>query len=357
MKSKAFITATSLMIVLLSILSSCNKTEKEVDGQKLVRLSEVVSARAERHSSYPGRTQACETSSVAFRVSGTLASIPVKAGDRVRKGQVIAQMDNRDYQTQLKATEAEYQQIKAECERIIALYKDNGTSENNYDKARYGLEQITAKYENHKNQLADCQLTAPYDAYVQEVLHEAHETVGAGMPIMTLFASSGVEIVINIPASEYQQSKLFDSFTANFSVMQGTTFPLRLKSIAKKANANQLYEVHLLLDKDAEQITPGMTAMVDILFKTDENQPVAVPTAAVFEKDGASCVFVYNPSSQSIAIRNVKIHALQNNGTILISDGLKTGEQVVASGVHHLANGELVKPTPKPSRTNVGGLL
>ena len=81
------------------------------------------------------------------------------------------------------ATEAEYQQIKAEAERVMALYKDNGTTPNANDKAVYGLKQITAKYKHHKDQLAYTRLYAPFNGYVQKRLFEAHETIGAGIDV------------------------------------------------------------------------------------------------------------------------------------------------------------------------------
>lgn len=59
---------------------------------------------------------------------------------------MLAELDPTDYQVQLDATEAEYRQIKAEAERVIALYQENGTTPNTYDKAVYGLKQITSKY-------------------------------------------------------------------------------------------------------------------------------------------------------------------------------------------------------------------
>ena len=132
----------SLFSVLV-IFSACGQKEVTVSEVPLVRLTQVKQVAASEHTSYPAQTRAINTSNVAFRVSGTLANVKVKEGDYVREGQVIAVMDDRDYQVQLSATEAEYAQIKADCERVIALYNDGSTTAQNYDKARYGLQQIT----------------------------------------------------------------------------------------------------------------------------------------------------------------------------------------------------------------------
>ena len=125
-----------------------------------------------RSCNFPGKVKAAQDISLAFRVSGTISKIHVKDGARVQEGQLLAELDPTDYQVQLDATEAEYQQIKAEAERVMALYKDNGTTPNANDKAVYGLKQITAKYKHHKDQLAYTRLYAPFNGYVQKRLFE-----------------------------------------------------------------------------------------------------------------------------------------------------------------------------------------
>lgn len=138
---------------------------------------------------------------MAFKVSGTLNKVYVEEGSKISKGQLIAEIDPRDYRLQLEATKAEYQGIKAEAERVIALYADSVSTASDYDKARYGLEQITAKYQNARNQLADTKIYAPFNGYVQKLLLDPPTVVAAGMPIMTLIADNGWEVEINVPSS------------------------------------------------------------------------------------------------------------------------------------------------------------
>ncbi len=347
--------ATGLLSALL--WCSCSQGQKNEKQLPQVRLAYAELCADEQMNTYPGRTQASETSNASFRVSGTLDSVPVKVGDHVRQGQVIARMDSRDYEVQLKAVTAEYESTKAECERIIALYQDNGTSQNNYDKARFGLEQITMKYQHAQDQVADCVLRAPFDGYVQSVFHESHETVSAGMPIVGLFASKGVEVVIYVPAVEYLRSADFSRFHASFDAMPGKIYNLRLLAIGQKANANQLYEVRFLLEDADKLITPGMTAMVDILYKEQDNIPLEIPTNAVFAEGEQSYVFVYDEASGTICKTEVRMSIIESNGKVKVIKGLEPGQRVVTAGVHHLTDGQQVVPSATVSKTNVGGLL
>ncbi len=207
---------------------------------------------------YPGKVKAAQDISLAFRVSGTIQKIYVKDGARVQAGQLLAELDPTDYQVQLDATEAEYKQIKAEAERVMALYKDNGTTPSANDKAVYGLKQITAKYRHHKDQLGYTRLYAPFNGYIQKRLFEAHETVGAGMPVLSMISNSAPEVEINLPAAEYIRREQFDRYRCTFDIYPEQTYELKLISVTPKANANQLYTMRLQLTTDNRPVpSPG----------------------------------------------------------------------------------------------------
>ena len=323
--------------------------------ERCVLLQTVADVQATNEMTYPGRTRASEEANVAFRVAGTLQRVTVKEGDRVRRGQVIALMDDRDDRVQLTAAEAEFTQVKAEAERVMALYADSVGTANNYDKARYGIQQITQKLQHCRDQVADCVLRAPFDGYVQSVLRDSHETVGAGMPIVTLIGEGQTEVVINIPASENLRREQFASFSARFDVLPDEQFPLQLLSISRQANVNQLYEVRLDLQGRHPQITLGMSTMVRLTYKNEGAKPISVPLSAVHHAGDATSVFVYaDGKARQTAVTLGHIH---NDGSVEILSGLKTGEQIVVSGVNTLTDGEAVRPAPQPSKTNVGGLL
>ena len=82
------------------------------------------------------------------------------------KGQLLAELDPRDYQLQYNATRAEYSQVKGESDRVIELYRRGSVSVNEYDKAVAAKKRITALYNVHRNALNDTRLKAPFDGYI-----------------------------------------------------------------------------------------------------------------------------------------------------------------------------------------------
>ena len=337
------------LFAVLFLLNGCKQERTQKEIIRTIKVSKAERYGNEKKISFPGRVRAASEINVAFRISGPIAGINVEEGHFVRKGQILAEMDSRDYAIQFAATEAEYQQIKAEAERITQLYELKIAPENDYDKAVSGLKQITARYNTHRNALEDTKLTAPFDGYIQKRFFDAGETVGSGTPIFSMISAESPEVVINIPAAVYIQRGNFETFNCFFDLFPDKAFPLELISINQKANMNQLHTVRLRLGKNDGLSSPpiGSSTMVDIHFRQENTEMVSIPITTLFEKDGKPTVWVYDETERKVISRNVLLYEILTNGTIAVSEGLKAGELVVSAGVHVLSDGEKVKLLPK----------
>lgn len=353
--------AAVAMTAMCPLLTACGNSktgsEEDVRYVKTVQAQRISDA---AELSYPGKTKSSEEVNVAFRVSGPIQRVMVQEGQLVSKGQLIAQMDPRDYEVQLAATQAEYEQIKADAERVMALYKEEGTTASNYDRARYGLQQITEKLAHHKHQLEDTRLYAPISGYIQSKMHESGETVSAGMPVVSMFNAGDVEIEVFVPASDYARQNDLLSATCSFEVTPGKVYPLEIVRVSKEANASQLYAARLRIkgDYDRRKITPGMSTMVYASYHApNEVDGVTIPTTAIDRKDGQTSVFVLDTNTSTVKRRAVEVGRIDLDGNIQVLKGLKPNETVVCAGVRYLTDGQQVKEMEKTSKANVGGLL
>ena len=350
-----------LIVALLTsgIITSCGEQTKDKNKIKTVKMDTVRTEGSQTLLQYPGKVKAAEDVSLAFRVSGTIRKIYVQDGQAVKTGQLLAELDPTDYQIQLDATEAQYKQVKSEAERVIALYNDGGTTPVAYDKAVYGLKQITALYEHHKDELSYTKLYAPFCGFVQKHLFESHETVGAGMPVLQLVGQGTPEVEINLPAAEYIRREQFGNYQCTFDIYPGKVYPLKLIGITHKANSNQLYTMRLRLETEGLPVpSAGMNTMVSILLNDGKSNELMVSSNALLQENGRSCVFVYHPETGTVQSEEVSILRLTGDGhSIIASPSLKPGNIVVTAGVHSIRNGEKVKPMPPVSETNVGGLM
>ena len=340
-------------------LASCSTQTQDNSKIKTVKTDTVRANSTNSLLQYPGRVKAAEDVSLAFRVSGTIRKIHVNDGQAVKAGQLLAELDPTDYQIQLNATEAQYKQIKSEAERVIALYNDGGTTPVAYDKAVYGLEQISALYKHHQDELAYTKLYAPFSGFVQKHLFESHETVGAGMPVLQMVGKGSPEVEINIPAAEYINRERFGNYQCTFDIYPGKTYTLKQIGITHKANSNQLYTMRLQLETEGLPMpSAGMNTMVSIRLNDEASNELIIPTNALLQENGRSCIFVYHPKTGIVQSKEVSILRLTSDGrSIITSSSLKPGDIIVTAGIHSIRDGEQVKPLAPASATNVGGLL
>lgn len=352
------VTLGLLGITLISLFS-CSSKDTNKETIPFVKTATVLPHENKQEISLPGKVKASLDINLSFKVSGTIAKMTVNAGDYVKRGQLLAEIDPKDYQIQFSATEAEYKQVKGEAERIITLYEKGSVTTNDYEKAVYGLQQITAKYDAHKKALEDTRLYAPFDGYIQKRLFKPNETVAAGYPVVSLINTGSPEVEVNISALDFLKRDAFTDFSCTVEVLGQQIFPLELIAINQKANMNQLYTMRLGFKGNISSVhpTPGMTTMVSIFYNDGEEGKVAIPLSAIFEKDSKSFVWVYNPDNSQIKVQEVELLEVLLNGTVILSGALNAGDIVITAGIHSLNEGDKVTPLPIASSTNIGGLL
>uniref|UniRef100_UPI0032173E13 efflux RND transporter periplasmic adaptor subunit n=1 Tax=uncultured Draconibacterium sp. TaxID=1573823 RepID=UPI0032173E13 len=304
-----------------------------------------------------GKVKEKSLTSLSFRVGGPLVQLNVEPGDYVHVGQVIAQIDKRDYELQLQTTKAQFEQLESEYKRYKQLVEQNKIPENTFEKVKSGYLMAKSSYENAQNQLRDTELRAPFTGYIHEKFTEAHQTVGPGSPVVSLIDISHLEAVVSVSESQLQKVRSDrESFltVANANVSR---LPVSLLSVGEKAMNDGLYEVKFSFkNKEEYKIAPGMTTEVTLICDKPENS-LTIPATAVFHEKTSNFVWVFNTDTNKVEKREVKLGGLKSEAQIQVKSGLQYGEQIITAGVYYLMDGQKVKVIRNPSVTNVGGLL
>lgn len=347
------------LCLLSGLLAGCSGiSQKPEEIVRSVKIETVVRADSLLEKSFPGIITGGGEINLAFRVAGPIAQIAVKEGDYVRAGQLIARIDPRDYEVQLQAAQAQYDQVKAEAGRVTELHNRQSVTGNDYDKAIAGERMVTAKLKNAKDQLSDTRLLAPSQGYIQKINFSVNELIDAGIPLVTLLDAGQFQVETDIPASLYLRRDEIVSFTGIQPNLPENQFKLKLLSYSKKASHNQLYKLQLAMDAEARaKLAAGMDIEVKIQQKSIEVSQLCVSLSALFNRDGKTYVWIYQPGTQTVTSRIVSTGKLTGDGRISISSGLKPGEQVVVAGVSLLSENQKVVPVEPVSETNAGGML
>jgi RND family efflux transporter MFP subunit len=341
----------------LIIIASCSNNMNETNTSlKFVKTAKVKQIPVIMKKQFPGVIEEKEEVNLAFRVAGPIQKIYVKEGDFVKKGQIVALMDTRDYEIQQNAVEAQANQIKSEYKRVEELNSRKSVADNDYEKMKAGKEMIEAKLKNANDQLNDTKLYAPFSGYITKVNFKEGELINHGTPIATLIDVSLLKVDIDVPASILLMKDKITKIECSQEDIPDKTFPLILVANNVKANNNGLYKFYLQhkpLTKT--ELVPGMNVSVNISYKARENDILSIPLNAVFEEEGKSYVWIVNDSI--VNKKMVETCNVIRKGEIGITNGLKENQEIVVGGLNLLKDKETVKVIPQISKTNVGNLL
>jgi len=349
-----------VMIAAALAFTGCKSSTGEApqtETIKNVKVETVSDGVVQNSMTLNGKIKEKSLTSLSFRVGGPLARLIVKQGDFVREGQVIAEIDKRDYQLQVATSKAQFEQAEGEYMRYKRLVEQKKIPENTFEKIKSGYLMTKTAYENSQNQLRDTELKAPFSGYVFEKFVENYQTVGAGTPIVSIIDNSHLEVVVSVSEGQLNRVKSDKKSFVNIANAEISQLPVQLMSVSEKAKSDGLYEVKFSFEnKNDLKVVPGMTAEVTIYCQAEENQ-LSVAQTAIFHEKTSTYVWIYNPSTSKVERREVKVSLDGTQGRVNISSGLNNGEQVVTAGVHYLIDGQKVKPLKTPSVTNIGGLL
>lgn len=343
---------------LLPLCGSCGSGQPAEPQLRSVTLTRPVPTGQSETRIYSGIVREAHEIGLGFKTAGQIERICVAEGDRVRQGQLLAELDDADYQLALEAAQIQYDQMKDEVERMTQLYREKSVAANDYEKATAGLRQLAVRLQSERNRVAHTKLYAPLDGYVQSVNFSPAEMVDAGTTFCTLLDLSRPEVEIDIPAALYVRRDRIEDFSCTTPYTGTDILPLRLLSIVPRADANQLYRMRLAFDGTPDpRLTAGMNANVIIRMTSAEPKGYfTLPLRTLVHRGDSTCVWVLQPDS-TVAGRRIVVEETDAVGRAVVRSGLADNEQVVLSGASALHEGERVRVSEAPSHSNAGGIL
>ena len=342
--------------------------EEEIPQKEVIRPVKTVTLRSNGKGGlwqYYGTLQGGRRVDLSFRVPGPIRSIRVDKGASVKKGQLLATLDPRDYQTQLKQAEsnqaqaqAQYENAQANFKRYENLYKQKVIARSQYDTyktqlnvAESSLNVAKAAATAVRDSLKDTELRAPFDGVIVDRMVESFQDVNAKQTIFILQDISMLEIVFNVPDTDViwaskATSSAPDSIRAKFDAIPGRSFPLALKEFVLQADRNtNTFPVTAVMPQQRDvALLPGMTATVEVeIFDSAGGERVfTVPQTAVVSSGDKT--YVWQCENNAVKRVSVRQNTPHNNGFIdITSEKLKDGNKIVVAGAHLLHEGQKVR--------------
>ncbi|HPF99343.1 MAG TPA: efflux RND transporter periplasmic adaptor subunit [Kiritimatiellia bacterium] len=150
----------------------------------------------------------CTQVLVAPQVGGRIASLPLQEGAVVSKGDLVAQIDSRDYELRRDEAAAAARAAEADFKRIKQVFEQKSVTQKQLDDAQAGVDLARARLALAEKAVADCRVTAPMDGVVTTKSREEGEVISVGTPVVQLSRLDEVWLSVYVPESHLARVKL-----------------------------------------------------------------------------------------------------------------------------------------------------
>ncbi|HUS65858.1 MAG TPA: efflux RND transporter periplasmic adaptor subunit [Kofleriaceae bacterium] len=349
-------TNTSLLLLVLSGAATACSVPDAPAGTAApvhkiaVRVAPVVRGPVVRPVHAAGRLGYSAETRLAFKVGGVVARVAVDAGDRVRKGQVLARLDPREIDAQVSGAESGRVKAERDLERARLLARDRVVPEEVVQNAATAAEVARATASAARFNRRFAEIVAPADGVVLARLVEQGEVVGPGAPVLVLGAAGAGRVVrAGVADRDVVRLAAGDVAEVTLDALPGRRLSGTVAEIAPAATTGTgLFEIEVRIDDAGVAPAPlaaGMIARVAVSPRAAETM-TTVPIAALVDADGTrGLVYALGADRASVEPRPVDIAFLAGEH-VALRGGLDGVAEVVTDGSAYLDAQSAVAVTP-----------
>lgn len=350
--------APLLMALLLAapLLGGCSQETEDRPAQ--VRPVQVVTVqKGERGQAvtFTGQIQSQDEASLAFRVSGRMIERTANIGDRVAAGQIVARLDSQNAQNSLRSAKASLAAAESHLvtaqntfERQDHLLASGFTTRANHDAARSGLQAAQSAVDNAEVQVKIAQDNLGYTDLIVDAPGtvtargaEPGEVVQAGQMIVQLAREGGRDGVFDVPAQILRDVMPGSVIMVTLTDDPRVTATGRVREVAPQADpVTRTFRVRVGLDNPPEAMRLGSTVHGQV--RIESAAMIEIPAGALTAVNNAPAVWLVDPQTQTVALRNIEVGRF-GNVSVGVASGLSAGDVIVTAGIQALYPGQKVR--------------
>ena len=352
--SRRACTITSVLLCAAAI-SACQPQAATPEPVRAVKLVTVGSGLSQERLEFSGEVRARIESSLGFRVPGKLLSRPVEIGQRVRAGQLLAQLDPQDYQAsaqaaqaQLLAAQSNRDAVEADFRRYQGLFEQGFISRAELERreaawkaAQAQWQQASAQQTVQGNQSAYTRLLADGAGVVTSIDAQPGQVLAAGQPVLRLALDGARDVVFAVAEDKLTLFRAGQSVAVQLWGSQ-RVLNAQVRDISGSADpVTRTFLIKAALPADAPDLVLGSTVTVRQASTTQSASQMRLPGTALRLEAGKTSVWVLDAATMTVRSQAVEVDTADGNDAVVRS-GLQAGDEVVVSGVHVLTPGQKV---------------
>jgi len=353
------------LLLVPAFLGGCEKDvaepEERIRSVKTIVVGDLASDQLRK---FPGTIEPVESSQLSFEVDGIVQAVQVEVGDRFKKGDVLAHLDNQSYRLSVESARAALSRATAQLEERQSAYEretriqaeDPGaTTQKAVDQARAAYEsqvqEVTysqARLKLAQRDLAHTELIAPYNGTVSARFVEPSEVAARGVHMLEVYAEAAMQVAVSIP--EQMIGDVYAGLEGQMVLnnLPDDPFVAIVSEVGSSATAANAFPVTAVISNADERVRPGMTAELLLMFSDEAMQsayliPVQAFLPGIEKKE--HFVYLFDPGSSTVRKTAVEIKGVQGNDVVIIG-GIAPGDILVVAGVPFLRDGQEVKLMP-----------
>ena len=346
-----------MAFVLVACEDAVTEAPERLRAIKTYTVTEPASGMVRRYS---GTISAANTSNLSFAVPGTVTSVRVNQGDKVKAGDVLATLDTKPFdldvqaaQSELNAATANFNEARLQLDRQRKLFANGwvaqaalDTAEAAFDAAEGQLNVARSRLGLAQRDLEKASLIAPFDGVISMRDVEPFTEVNAGAVLLRLDTEGSHEVKLSIPDSVVGRLTLGTPVRVASDTVHNCGCVGRITEIGAQSGAANTVPVTAAITEAPDGLIPGMAVEASILMADDDGTGgflIPIVALAAGDNQGTGFVFRFNPNTGTV--EKVEVQAARGNlsGNLVgVSSGVEAGDIIAAAGVSFLRDGQAV---------------
>ncbi|MEL6863806.1 MAG: efflux RND transporter periplasmic adaptor subunit [Bacteroidota bacterium] len=322
----------------------------DLDTVKVVRPRRLVSTQVveledfDRYVEIQGSVQSDDVVIATSEVPGRIVKLNVKEGQRVNKGQLIAKLDMESVDKQIAELQTALDLADEVYDRQKRLWDQNIGSEIQYLQSKNNKERLEKSLESIRFQLTKANIYAPISGMVDHVFTKQGELANPGLPIIDILSTRKVKVVADVPENYLTAVRKGELVTIHFPAL-GEERKARVSMIGRTIDpSNRTFEVEVELNNQQGVLKPNLLANM-MVNDFSQKDAVIIPLELVQQEvSGKSYVFITESGDNGPTAKKIYVEMGESSeGRIIITEGLKGGEELIVEGARGLAENEKIR--------------
>ncbi len=322
----------------LLILAGCHSPQKEVREPVNIEVQKARPADDRQDLAYSGTIEESESIPHNFPIVGTVTRVLVSEGTPVRKGQLLAELDDTTSRNAHDMARAALAQAEDAYNRLTPMHDKGSLPDVKYVEVETGLKQAQAAAAIAKKSLEDCRLIATVDGFVGKCSLDPGTIAMPNVTSITLVKIAKVFASVAVPENEISRIGRGQAAEIRIGALGTGGYPGTVEEIGVMADAlTHSYKIKIAIRNPDNAIRPGMVCTAVLRFPGEARGLVIPGQSLMVDETGRDFVYGLDAARGKAVLKYVKTGKIMNNG-IEILEGLAAGDLVVTAGQHKLAD-------------------